>query len=31
MKKEFLKKFLYMFAFLLSAGIYAQNVTGNGN
>ena len=28
MKKEFLKKFLYMFAFLLSAGIYAQNVTG---
>ena len=28
MKKEFLKKFLYMFAFLLTAGIYAQNVTG---
>ena len=28
MKKEFLKKFLYTFAFLLSAGIYAQNVTG---
>jgi len=29
MKKEFLKKFLFMFAFLLTAGIYAQNVTGS--
>ena len=28
MKKEFFKKFLYLTAFMLSAGIYAQNVTG---
>ena len=28
MKKEFFKKFLFLVAFLLSAGIYAQNVTG---
>jgi len=28
MKKEFLKKFLFMTAFVLSIGVYAQNVTG---
>jgi len=28
MKKELLKKFLFLIAFVLSAGIYAQNVTG---
>ena len=28
MKKELFKKFLFLLAFMLSAGIYAQNVTG---
>ncbi len=28
MKKELFKKFLFLLAFVLSAGIYAQNVTG---
>ena len=28
MKKEFFKKFLFLIAFVLSVGIYAQNVTG---
>ncbi|MGB1404305.1 MAG: carboxypeptidase-like regulatory domain-containing protein, partial [Flavobacteriaceae bacterium] len=28
MKKEFLKKFSFLFTMLLSLGIYAQNVTG---
>ena len=28
MKKEFLKKFSFLFAMLLSVGIYAQTVTG---
>ena len=27
-KKELFKKFLFLAAFMLSAGIYAQNVTG---
>ena len=28
MKKEFFKKFSFLFAFMLSVGIFAQTVTG---
>ena len=28
MKKEFFKKFLFLFTFMISAGIFAQSVTG---